>query len=72
MKGLYLRGGTPLGSAIEFTMDEIKKSAYPDQTKVVLLNDGANACRRGERDLTRRLKRNPVSVCQHWYRVGRR
>lgn len=67
VKGLYLRGGTPLGSAIEFTMDEIKKSAYPDQTKVVLLNDGANACGDVNEILTRRLKEIP---CVRFVSIG--
>ncbi len=67
VKGLYLRGGTPLGSAIEFTMDEIKKSAYPDQTKVVLLNDGANACGEVSEILTRRLKEIP---CVRFVSIG--
>lgn len=67
VKGLYLRGGTPLGSAIEFTIDEIKKSAYPDQTKVILLNDGANACGEVSDILTRRLKEIP---CVRFVSIG--
>lgn len=59
IKGLYLRGGTPLGSALEYTIDAIKKSAYPDQTHVFLLNDGANACGDVQEILTRRLKEIP-------------
>lgn len=67
VKGLYLRGGTPLGSAIEFTIDEIKKSAYPDQTKVILLNDGANACGEVSDILTRRVKEIP---CVRFVSIG--
>ena len=67
VKGLYLRGGTPLGSAIEFTIDEIKKSAYPDQTKVILLNDGANACGDVSDILARRLKEIP---CVRFVSIG--
>lgn len=67
VKGLYLRGGTPLGSAIEFTIDEIKKSAYPDQTKVILLNDGANACGEVSDILARRLKEIP---CVRFVSIG--
>jgi outer membrane protein OmpA-like peptidoglycan-associated protein/uncharacterized protein YegL len=67
VKGLYLRGGTPLGSALEFTIDEIKKSAYPDQTKVILLNDGANACGEVSEILTRRMKEIP---CVRFISIG--
>lgn len=67
IKGLYLRGGTPLGSALEFTIDEIKKSAYPDQTKVILLNDGANACGEVSEILTRRKKEIP---CVRFISIG--
>ncbi len=67
VKGLYLRGGTPLGSALEFTIDEIKKSAYPDQTKVILLNDGANACGEVSEILTRRSKEIP---CVRFISIG--
>jgi len=67
VKGLYLRGGTPLGSALEFTIDEIKKSAYPDQTKVILLNDGANACGDVSEILTRRIKEIP---CVRFVSIG--
>lgn len=67
VKSLYLRGGTPLGSALEFTIDEIKKSAYPDQTKVILLNDGANACGDVSEILTRRIKEIP---CVRFVSIG--
>jgi outer membrane protein OmpA-like peptidoglycan-associated protein/Mg-chelatase subunit ChlD len=59
IKGLYLRGGTPLGSALEFSIDAIKKSAYPDQTQVMVLNDGANGCGEVREILQRRLKEIP-------------
>lgn len=67
IKGLYLRGGTPLGSALEFTIDEIKKSAYPDQTRVILLNDGANGCGEVSEILARRVKEIP---CVRFVSIG--
>jgi peptidoglycan-associated lipoprotein len=59
IKGLYLRGGTPLGSALEYSMDAIKKSAYPDQTQILVLNDGANGCGEVREILARRLREIP-------------
>jgi outer membrane protein OmpA-like peptidoglycan-associated protein/Mg-chelatase subunit ChlD len=59
IKGLYMRGGTPLGSALEFSIDAIKKSAYPDQTQVLMMNDGANGCGEVREILQRRLKEIP-------------
>ena len=59
IKGLYLRGGTPLGSALEYTIDNVKKSAYPDQTLILLLNDGANGCGNVQDICSRRFREIP-------------
>lgn len=59
IKSLYLRGGTPLGSALEYSIDAVKKSAYPDQTHILLFNDGANTCGDVREILTRRGKEIP-------------
>jgi OOP family OmpA-OmpF porin len=67
IKGLYVRGGTPLGSALEYTIDNVKKSAYPDQTQIFLLNDGANACGDIKTILQNRVQEIP---CAKIYVVG--
>ncbi len=59
IKSLYLRGGTPLGSALEYSIDAVKKSAYPDQTQILLFNDGANTCGDVREILARRGKEIP-------------
>lgn len=62
VKGLYVRGGTPLGSAVEFAIDEIKKSAYPDETQVVLLADGVNECGKLSDIIPRRASEIPCAA----------
>ncbi len=59
IKGLYVRGSTPLGSAVEFAIDEIKKSAYPDETHVYVLGDGENICGTVKEILARRAQEIP-------------
>jgi outer membrane protein OmpA-like peptidoglycan-associated protein len=67
IKGLYVRGGAPLGSAIEFTIDEIKKSAYPDETQVIVLADGTNECGTLSEIIP---KRTPEIPCAAFTTVG--
>jgi outer membrane protein OmpA-like peptidoglycan-associated protein len=44
INNLQLRGSTPLAPAIEQAYNEILKSPDPDNSRVILLNDGANGC----------------------------
>jgi outer membrane protein OmpA-like peptidoglycan-associated protein/Mg-chelatase subunit ChlD len=62
INNLELRGGTPLAPAIEAAYNEILKSPDPDQTRVILLNDGANGCGDVNEVLSRR--RNDLPCVQ--------
>ncbi|MCU0426261.1 MAG: hypothetical protein MUF71_11615, partial [Candidatus Kapabacteria bacterium] len=67
IKGLYAGGATPLASSVDLAIDEIKKSAYPEETQVCLMNNSANSCGSVKEILDKRL---PEIPCVHFYAIG--
>lgn len=67
IKGLYAHGETPLASSLDLTIDEIKKSAYPEETQVCLMNNAANSCGSVKEILDKRLLEIP---CVKFYTIG--
>lgn len=67
IKGLYAHGETPLASSLDLTIDEIKKSAYPEETQVCLMNNAANSCGSVKEILDKRLAEIP---CVKFFTLG--
>lgn len=67
INNLQLRGSTPLAPAIEQAYNEILKSPDPDNSRVILLNDGANSCGEVGDVLTRRKRDLP---CVQFTAIG--